>query len=274
MAQGNRILREESTIITRILKTTYEVTSDITKFRIPERRIERIMDFIFMLTRNDQTVEDCLAVLNLIAPLGVAHIGFKDVGVGYETLQTLARRIRCLGATSYLEIVNTSPESTCHSLVTASRIGVDRVMGGQNVAFALRQLASADYFPFPGRPVGHPTRLEGSPEEIAADCRRMRQAGCAGVDLLAYRATDTDPLALVHAARQALDGGVLVVAGSINSPTRIHALAAAGADAFTVGSAAFDGSFSPRKGLLLAQLNEIMAVCTGLQQPGGLVSPR
>src|SRR3546814_6596401 len=67
-----------------------------------------------------------------------------------------------------------------------------------------------------------------------------------GVDLLAYRATEADPLELVRAARRATRG-TLVVAGSIDSLARIRALAQAGVNAFTIGSAAFDGAFSPRK---------------------------
>ncbi len=38
------------------------------------------------------------------------------------------------------------------------------------------------------------------PDRIADDCRRAEAAGCAGVDLLAYRATDANPLDLVRAA--------------------------------------------------------------------------
>ncbi|KND39576.1 HisA/HisF-related TIM barrel protein, partial [Streptomyces stelliscabiei] len=92
-----------------------------------------------------------------------------------------------------------------------------------------------------GQPIGHPTRLAGDPERIAADCRRAETEGCAGVDLLAYRATDAEPLDLVRAARAATTGR-LVVAGSITGDDQIRAIAAAGADAFTIGSAAFDGS--------------------------------
>jgi hypothetical protein len=47
----------------------------------------------------------------------------------------------------------------------------------------------------------------------------------------------------------------------VNSPARIRALGKAGADAFTIGSAAFDGSFSPRKGLLRSQLMDILSAC-------------
>jgi len=86
--------------------------------------------------------------------------------------------------------------------------------------------------------------------------------GCAGVDLLAYRATAADPLDLVRAARQALGRDKqLIVAGSVNSAERIRALRDAGADAFTIGSAVFDGSFSARKGALRSQLQDVLAAC-------------
>ena len=47
-----------------------------------------------MLTRSDQTVTDCLDVLDDIRPLGLAHIGFKDVGVSPDVLAKLALRIK------------------------------------------------------------------------------------------------------------------------------------------------------------------------------------
>ena len=40
------------------------------------------MDFIFMLTRDDRTVGDCLELIDLIRPVGLKHIGFKDVAAG------------------------------------------------------------------------------------------------------------------------------------------------------------------------------------------------
>ncbi len=38
------------------------------------------MNFIFMLTRNDATVENALDLVEVARPLGLKHIGFKDVG--------------------------------------------------------------------------------------------------------------------------------------------------------------------------------------------------
>ncbi len=215
-----------------------------------------------MFTRDDQTVEDCLEVFDLIAETGVLHMGFKDVGVERRTLTALNDRIKTLGGTSYMEVVSTTEEACLQSARTAREIGVDRLLGGTAVEAILAVLAGSGiaYFPFPGRPEGHPTRLGGSAAEVAADCRRMEALGCAGVDLLAYRAVEAEPMELVRAARDALSGE-LIVAGSIDTPKRIQALAAAGVDAFTIGTAAFDGSFSPRKGALTSQLRDILAAC-------------
>ncbi len=215
-----------------------------------------------MLTRDDQTVEDCLDVFDTIRETSVWHIGFKDIGVEQDTLAALNARIKSLEAISYMEVVSTTPEACLNSARTALEIGVDRLLGGTEVAATLDILQGSGiaYYPFPGRPQGHPTRLHGDPADVAADCRRAEALGCAGVDLLAYRAADAEPLDLVRAARDALSGE-LIVAGSIDTPERIHALAAAGVDAFTIGTAAFDGSFSPRKGSLRSQLRDILAAC-------------
>jgi alkanesulfonate monooxygenase SsuD/methylene tetrahydromethanopterin reductase-like flavin-dependent oxidoreductase (luciferase family) len=116
------------------------------------------------------------------------------------------------------------------------------------------------YLPFPGRPHDHPTKLGGTPQQIEDDCRRFQALGCAGVDLLAYRATEADPLDLVRAARRGIQG-TLLVAGSVQRADQIRALAAAGADAFTIGSAALDGSFAPRMGSLRSQLRAVLDAC-------------
>jgi len=221
------------------------------------------MDFVFMLTRSDQTVTDCLEVLDDIRPLGLTHVGFKDVGVTPEVLGELDRRIKASGATSYMEVVSTSREACLRSAQVARDIGVDRLLGGTQVDEVLAILAGSAvrYLPFPGRPFDHPTKLAGTAAQIEDDCRRFQAMGCAGVDLLAYRATEADPIELVRAARRGSDG-FLLVAGSVQRADQIRALAAAGADAFTIGSAAFDGSFAPRVGSLRSQLRAVLDACS------------
>jgi hypothetical protein len=221
------------------------------------------MDFIFMLTRDDRTVEDALEVLATIRPLGLRHIGFKDIGVAPGVLRTLNHAIKTQGAISYLEVVGTTPEACLRSVRVGLEIGVDRLLGGTDVDAALEILEGSgiSYYPFPGFPRGHPTVLGGGPDDVAAHCEAFVAKGCAGVDLLAYRASDAKPLDLVRAARRALGDRTLIVAGSVDQPERIAALAEAGADAFTIGSAVFNGSFSPRKGALLSQLRDVVAFC-------------
>lgn len=225
------------------------------------------MDFIFMLTRTDKTVEDCLTVLDQILPLGMKHIGFKDVGVEFEVLVKLTERIRASGAISYMEVVSETPEACLRSAQAAKQLGIDRLLGGTDVA-SIKDLligTHTTYYPFPGFPVGHPTKLGGQPADVTAQCQTFMTEGCGGADLLAYRATEAAPLELVRAARRGLGrDGYLIVAGSITSRQRIADVATAGADAFTIGTAVFDGSYSPRKGSLLSQLGDVIADCSAV----------
>ncbi|WP_226801659.1 hypothetical protein [Alkalilimnicola sp. S0819] len=216
-----------------------------------------------MLTRQDRTVPDCLEVLERIASLPLRHIGFKDVGIEPARMQELNRRIHAAGALSYLEIVSEDGAAEERAARLALELGVDRLLGGTEVAAVRRVLAGShiEYYPYPGRPAGHPTRLAGSPEQIAEDCRGLLSAGCTGANLLAYRATDAEPLALVRAARAALGGAPLIVAGNVDSPRRVRELAEAGAQAFTVGSAIFENRFAPRTPGLEAQLRAVLRAC-------------
>ena len=165
------------------------------------------MEFIFMFTRDDHTVEDCLEVFDFVRETGVKHLGFKDVGVTRETLVALNDRIRSSGGISYMEVVSTTSEACLNSARSAVEIGVDRLLGGTEAEAMLEVLAGSGItdFPFAGRPEGHPTQLGGTPEQVAADCRHFEALGCAGVDLLAYRATEAEPLDLFYS--RAVDWG-------------------------------------------------------------------
>lgn len=224
------------------------------------------MDFIFMLTRQDRTVEDCLEVMSDIESVGLEHVGFKDVGVEPPTLSALIGQIRKTGAVSYMEVVSTSPEASLASARLARDLGVDRLLGGTQVEeiTGILEGSTTRYFPFPGRPVGHPTKLGGDPALVEAQCRQFLEKGCAGVDLLAFRATEADPIDLIRAARRGLGDRPLIVAGSINGRDRIRAIKDAGATAFTIGSAIFDGSYAPSKGGLRAQLRCVLDDCAGV----------
>ena len=81
--------------------------------------------FIFMLTRNDRTVEDASEQLQTALALGVRHIGFKDIGLPIDQLKALNVAIKEGGATSYLEVVSLDRDSEIASAKAAAEIGVD-----------------------------------------------------------------------------------------------------------------------------------------------------
>jgi hypothetical protein len=225
------------------------------------------MDFVFMLTRNDATVENALDLVEIARGLRVRHIGFKDVGAEAPMLGRLTAAIRAAGASPWMEVVATSREAELRGIALGRDLGVDLLMGGVHVEEALRILegSAIRYLPFAGKPIGHPTRLGGSAAEVEAQCRAFAAMGCAGVDILAYRATEAEPLDLVAACRRGFPDRAVVVAGSVNSAERVNAVRAAGADAFTIGTAAIEGSYAPGFGPLAAQLKAVLEDCGGPQ---------
>lgn len=163
-----------------------------------------------------------------------------------------------------MEVVSMTREACLASARVARDLGVNRLLGGTEVDEIIDIVdgTGTQYCPFPGRPVGHPTKLGGKPSEVEAQCRDFVAKGCAGCDILAYRATEADPIDLVKAARRGLGPDkYLIVAGAVSSADHIRAVKAAGADAFTIGTAVFNGSYSPTKGSIFSQLRDVLADC-------------
>lgn len=217
--------------------------------------------FIFMLTSNDRTIPDALEQLPAVIAAGVRHIGFKDIGLPFEALATLQRAIKTAGATSYLEVVSLDRESELSSVRSALRLGVDYLLGGTHVDDVLPLIKDKGirYYPFPGRITGHPSTLEGAPEDIVASARMLAaREGVHGLDLLAYRAA-VDVPELIRAVCEAVRKPV-IVAGSIDRRERIHAVISGKAAGFTVGTAALDGRFPAAFPGLTHQLLSIAAI--------------
>ncbi|MFV0427368.1 MAG: hypothetical protein ACK5KU_10090 [Beutenbergiaceae bacterium] len=201
------------------------------------------MDFIFMLTHNDRTVDNAIEVLEATKSTGLKHIGFKDVGATPEQQRSLCDAAHAAGMVVYLEVVSTSVEAELESVKAGRAAGVDWILGGTNPEAALPLLAGSGvkYAPFPGRIEGHPSTLNGSVAEIAADTARLTAMdGVDGVDLLAYRHTSEDPIEVTKAVVAASSGPV-IAAGSVVRADQVSALAGAGAIAYTIGGAIFDG---------------------------------
>ena len=217
-------------------------------------------DFVFMLTRHDRTIPDAHERLKEVLAAGVRHIGFKDVGLPLTELQGLAEAIRQAGARAYLEVVSLDERSEVASARAAVSLEVDVLMGGTRPGAVLPVLAGTGihYYPFPGRIVGHPSRLEGTADEIVTSARALAALdGVHGLDLLAYR-FDGDVPDLIARVCAAVDKPV-VIAGSIDRTERVAAVVRGGAAGFTVGTAALNGAFPASGRDLPTQLAAITA---------------
>src|SRR5919107_2368412 len=214
-----------------------------------------MIEFIFMLTRDDVTLSNAREVYGSIAETGVRHVGCKDIGLPTQELEALMDDIRSNGHETYLEVVSETEEATLASARAAAEIRPDHLIGGTLIEPVQEVLAGTGvrFWPYVGQIVGHPCLLRGSIDEIVADTERAAALGVDGINLLAYR-YDGDVEALVRAVVGATDLPV-ICAGSVDSVERIRALDRAGAWAFTIGTAALDGALvegAPLSGQLQA----------------------
>ncbi len=177
-------------------------------------------EFIFMLTRNDQTIPNARAIYASIEDLGLRHVGGKDVGLLKPELAELISDIRSHGHTSYLEVVSESDDSMETSARTAVEVAADYVIGGTAVERIQKVIAGTGmkFFPYIGSVIGHPCLLRGSIHELVRSV----------------------------AAATSLP---LICAGSVDSIERIETLRDLGVWAFTIGTAALDAVFLPGKPL-------------------------
>ncbi len=223
--------------------------------------------FIFMLTRNDKTVEDAELHLKTALAAGVHHIGFKDVGLPVARLKKLNGSIRAGGATSYLEVVSLDKASEVASAKAALEIGVDILLGGTNVDAVLPVLHGSGmrYYPFPGRIEGHPSVLAGSIDDVVASAEALvARDGVHGLDLLAYRSAE-NVTGLMAAVCAAVDKPV-IMAGSIASREQIGIVRRSGAAGFTIGTAALDGDYAADSPELEMQLRSIQRDVAGVNK--------
>ena len=201
-----------------------------------------MIEFIFMLTRDDVTLEDAREVYASIAGTGIRHVGCKDVGLPAEELKALMDDIRSHGHETWIEVVSETEEATLESARAAAEIRPDHLIGGTLIEPVKEILAGTGvrFWPYVGQIVGHPCLLRGSIEDIVADAQRAAALRVDGINLLAYR-YDGDVETLVRAVAGATDLPV-ICAGSVDSVDRIRTLDACGAWGFTIGTAALDGA--------------------------------
>jgi hypothetical protein len=223
-----------------------------------------VIEFVFMLTHHDRTVERPLDVLELVSDCGLRYVGFKDVGAEIPLLTEVCAAAHGYGMQVMLEVVSTSRDNELASITAAYDIGVDWLLGGTHAADGLALLAQMTpgrrplYCPFPGTVVGHPSVLLGEIADIAASAHQLTAMdGVHGLDLLAYRHPTADVAELTSAVVRSATGPV-IAAGSVASTDQIRVLAAAGAWGFTIGGAIFEGKL-PSGPSVAGQVEAVLA---------------
>jgi hypothetical protein len=219
-----------------------------------------VIEFVFMLTHHDRTVDRPLEVYESIRDRGLRYIGFKDIGASVAELREVCEQAHADGLEVMLEVVSVSKEDELNSIAAAGEIGVDWVLGGTHPRDGLAVLAGskAKYCPFPGKVTGHPSVLLGDIDEIAASARDITALdGVHGLDLLAYRHPSADVAALTRAVVDA-SAGPVIAAGSVASVGQIATLDAAGAWGFTIGGAIFEGRL-PGGPSIAEQIRQVLA---------------
>jgi hypothetical protein len=235
-----------------------------------------VIEFVFMLTHHDRTVDDPARVYEQVRGRGLRYVGFKDIGATVADLRAVCDRAHADGLEVMLEVVSTTREDELRSVAAAAQIGVDWLLGGTHPEDGLQILdggaggpggsgaggARPRYCPFPGTVVGHPSILRGQVAEIAESARRITALdGVFGLDLLAYRHESADAAELTRAVVQAASGPV-IAAGSVASTAQISALDEAGAWGFTIGGAIFEGRL-PGGPSVAGQVTEVLRAAAG-----------
>jgi hypothetical protein len=200
---------------------------------------------ITMLTYNDETVKNAMEVFNQCADLPCEFWGFKDIGLPVDQMKKLVNRMKEAGKTTFLEIVSL----TEHECLAGAKVAVDckfdYLMGTvfYNAVFEFLKDKPIKFLPFCGKVSGHPSIVEGTIEEAIEDGKKMEKIGVDGFDLLAYRYVG-EPEQLAKEFIDAINLPV-VVAGSINSFSRLDKVKELTPWAFTIGSAFFESKFVP-----------------------------
>ena len=226
-----------------------------------------MIEFVFMLTHHDRTVDDPAGVYEQLRGTGLRYVGFKDIGATVAQLRDVCDRAHADGLEVMLEVVSTTREEELRSVAAAAEIGVDWLLGGTHPEDGLEVLSktggpSPKYCPFPGTVAGHPSILRGEIAQIAEDGRRITELdGVFGLDLLAYRHETADAAELTRAVVRAASGPV-IAAGSVASTAQIAALDQAGAWGFTIGGAIFEGRL-PGGPSVAGQVAEVLRAAAG-----------
>lgn len=216
----------------------------------------------FMLTKNDVTIPDAIAVYQQVArglsAAELGYVGFKNNGPSAAEIRRLGRLIVDDGRKLVIEVVGADPGTEHASARLAVELGAEILIGGTHPQAVLDVIGGTGiaYHPTVGDVDSEPGRLRGTIEELVEQAHALvGTPGVTGLMLLGYRYVG-DVTALLERIAQLPDTRV-VNAGSVDSAERIRTLAHLGYWAFTIGSAVLDLSL-PAGADLKSQLRWVL----------------
>ena len=215
--------------------------------------------FIFMATRADRTVPQARALIEEALALGVANIGFKDVGLPPAALKELARAIHAGGGARVLR--SRLARSRQRNRLGRRRRPISASTGCSAASARAKSRRSPGrrprYAPFPGEFVGHPSALVGRSRRSSPSAERSARSKASPGSICWPIGAPATSAALMRAVVGAVDKPV-IVAGSIDDAARVSRGPASGAAGFTVGSAAIEARLR-RRARLRAQIRAIQS---------------
>ena len=200
-------------------------------------------ELIVMLTHNDYTIENAVAVFESCKTGSVKYWGAKEQGIPREELKRLFSAIKAAGKFSVLEVVAYDEAGCLEGAELAAECGCDLLLG--TVYFETVHRLCRDngikYLPFVGAVSGRPSVLEGTIEQILQNGEQIAEKGVDGFDLLGYRYSgDYNALCCAFVEKSTVP---VCLAGSINSFDRLREVKKIGPAFFTVGGAFWEHAF-------------------------------
>jgi hypothetical protein len=226
-----------------------------------------LSEFIFMLTLDDETIPDALAVYREVRDIpGLRYLGFKDIGLPEAELQDLADEMRAGGHETMLEVISLTEADELRAVEVGLRLGVDYLIGGTrpHSVWPLLRGTSMRYFPYVGEVIGHPAALAGEIDAIVDEACELEALGVDGINLLSFRYVG-DPLALTRAVKKAISIP-LICAGSVDSVSRVSELSDLDVWAFTIGGAVIQNAMAPEPGVR-PQVSAVLAAALDGRSP-------